>query len=97
MGLKHWLSNEEYVALDAEGRAQYVDYRDGYRLDPTRRDLREQKTAMIVLLLLVAFFSSVGVYAIAKDDDTLKILAFCGAMPTLLGFFVQLATYLSWS
>jgi hypothetical protein len=97
MGLKHWLSHEEYAALDADARAQYVDYGDGYRLDPSRRDLREQKTAMIVLLLLVAVFSAVGAYAIAKDDDTLKILAFCGAMPTLLGFFVQLATYLSWS
>ena len=97
MGLKRWLSNAEYAALDADARSQYVDYGDGYRLDPKRRDLREQKTAMIVLLLLVAIFSAVGAYAIAKDNDTLKILAFCGAMPTLFGFFVQLATYRTWS
>jgi hypothetical protein len=43
MGLKHWLSNAEYAALDADARSQYVDYGDGYRLDPKRRDLREQK------------------------------------------------------
>jgi hypothetical protein len=83
MGLKHWLSHEEYAALDAGARAHYVDYGDGYRLDPQREDLREQKTAIIVLLVFVAIFSATGAYAIAKDGDTLKILAFCGAMPTL--------------
>jgi hypothetical protein len=95
--LKHWLSREEYAGLDELTRGRYVLDGDEYRLKPDPKELREQKMALSVLAALALTFGLLGAYAIATDRWTLEILAFCGAMPTLLGLLVQLAMYFSWS
>jgi hypothetical protein len=49
-----------------------------------------------VLAALVLSFSALGAYGIATDNGPLEILAFCGAMPTLLGFLFLLSMHMTW-
>lgn len=35
-------------------------------------------------------------YGIVSDNGPLEVLAFCGAMPTLLGFLVLLGMHMTW-
>ena len=92
---KQWLTREEYDAADEATRAHYAAAGDEYRLLAVG-DLRQQRIAMLVLLALTIAFGALGIFATLADHWTLQIVAFCGAMPTLLGFLVQLASYLSW-
>ena len=92
---RYWLSKEQYLALDAETRALYILDGEDYRLKPNPSEINQQKLAMIVLASLALIFIALGIYGTATDKWTLQILAFCGAMPTLFGFLVQLAMYFS--
>jgi len=93
--LKHWLTKAEYAALDEETRASYVADGDEYRLTSDPSENRQLTISLIVLGVLSLSFGLLGVYAIATDRWTVEILAFCGAIPTLFGFLVQLAMRLS--
>jgi hypothetical protein len=92
---KQWLTCDEYAAADDATRAHYAPAGDEYRL-LALADLRQQRIAMLVLLALAIAFGALGIFATLADHWTLEIVAYCGAMPTLLGFLVQLASYLSW-
>ncbi len=93
--LKHWLTKTEYAALDEKTRARYVADGDEYRLKPDPIEDRQLTIALLVLGALSLSFGLLGVYGLATDRCTLEILAFCGAIPTLFGFLVQLAMRLS--
>jgi hypothetical protein len=88
--LRIWLTKEDYLSLDAATREKYIPQGDEYRLRPTTSELRQENLGLIILAALVIAFSALGAYAEITDNSTLIILAFCGAMPTLLGFMVQL-------
>lgn len=92
---RYWLSKAQYLTLDAETRALYILDGENYRLKPSPGEINQQKLAMIVLASLALIFTGLGIYGTATDKWTLQILAFCGAMPTLFGFLVQLAMYFS--
>jgi hypothetical protein len=90
---RHWLSKEQYVALDAETRALYILDGEDYRLKPSPGEVNQQKLAMIVLASLALIFTALGIYGTITDKWTLQILAYCGAMPTFFGLLVQMAMY----
>jgi hypothetical protein len=92
---RYWLSKEQYAALDEATRAHYILDGADYRLKPNANEIRQQKFALIVLASLAVIFTGLGIYGSATDRWTLQILAFCGGMPTLFGFLVQLAMYFS--
>jgi hypothetical protein len=92
---KQWLTREEYAAADDATRALYAPAGDEYRLR-VMVDPRQQRIAMFVMLALAVVFGALGIFATLADHWTLEILAYCGAMPSLFGFLVQLASYLSW-
>ena len=58
------------------------------------REYRQQKVAILILLIILLSFSAIGGYAISTDNEPLKILALCGAIPTLFGLSIQFATYM---
>ena len=93
MYLKHWLTEEEYAALDENTRGHYIAHGDEYMLRPDPREERQFKISLIALGVLTLSFGLVGAYGLATDHWTLEILAFCGAMPMLFGFLVQLAMH----
>ena len=59
-------------------------------------DARQEKLGLYVLAGLVLSFSALGAYGILTDNGPLEVLAFCGAMPTVFGFFVLLGMHLTW-
>jgi hypothetical protein len=89
------LTNEEYENLDSSLQPYYVADGDQYRLRSEPGDERQLKISLIVLGTLAISFSLLGAYGVATDHWTLEILSFCVVMPTLFGFFVQLAMYFS--
>ena len=93
--LKHWLTAEEYAELDENERDHYVAHGDEYKLRPDPREERQFKISLIVLGVLVLGFGLIGLYGRAIDDWSLEILGFCGSMPTLFSFFIQLAVFFS--
>jgi len=95
--LKHWLTKEEYAALDQATRESYVAHGDEFTLKPNPREKHQQKIAMVVLATLAVTFSAIGIYGTTNDNLELQILGFCGAMPTVFGLLVNLAMYLGWS
>jgi len=66
-------------------------------MDGTARHHHGQKNLIFVLLALVVTFAAMIAVGMAVDSDWLTILGFCGAMPTLFAFLVNLIMYLSWS
>jgi hypothetical protein len=88
--LRIWLTKEQYFSLDPTTRERYSPVGDEYRLQPTASELRQENFALITMAALVIAFSVLGAYAIITDNYDLEILALCGAVPTLLGFLVQL-------
>jgi hypothetical protein len=95
--LKHWLTKEEYAALDRATREYYIAHDDEFTLKPNPGDRRQQKIAMVVLAILAVTFTVIGIYGTTNDNLELQILGFCGAMPTVFGLLVNLAMYLGWS
>jgi hypothetical protein len=59
-------------------------------------EARQEKWGLYVLAVLVLSFSALGAYGIATDNGPLEVLAFCGAMPTLLGFLLLLSMHMTW-
>jgi hypothetical protein len=62
-------------------------------LRPDPREERQLKISLILLGALALSFGLNGAYGLATDHWTLEIVAFCGAMPMLFGFLVQLAMH----
>jgi hypothetical protein len=62
----------------------------------SENEARHEKVGLYVLAGLVLSFSALGAYGILIDNGPLEVLAFCGAMPTLFGFFVLLGMHLTW-
>lgn len=56
---------------------------------------RDQKILILILLGLVATFFAMIAVGIAIDSDWLPILGFCGGMPSVFAFLVNLIMYLS--
>ena len=92
----HFIEEAQYAELDEEARTlyTYVGFAGGYRLDDHVRDLRQQKLAILILLMTLLSFSALGCYALSTDNEPLKILALCGAIPTLFGVLIQCAVYM---
>lgn len=97
MYLKHWLTKEEYAALDEAMREHYIAHGGEFTLKPDPREKHQQKIAMLVLATLAMGFTAIGIYGTTNDNLELQILGFCGAMPTVFGFLVNLAMCLGWS
>jgi hypothetical protein len=64
--------------------------------EAAQNEARQERWGLWVLAVLVLSFSSLGAYGIASDNGPLEVLAFCGAMPTLLGFLVLLGMHMTW-
>jgi hypothetical protein len=60
-----------------------------------RREKRQEKIGLLVLGTMVVGFASLGLYGLVVDDGPLQILAFCGGIPTLFGFLIQLTMHFS--
>jgi hypothetical protein len=60
-----------------------------------RKEKRQEKIGLLILGTMVVGFASLGVYGVAVDDGPLQILAFCGGIPTLFGFLIQLTMHFS--
>jgi len=95
--MKHWLTKEEYAALNQAMRGHYIAHGDEFTLKPDPREKHQQKIAMLVLATLALTFTVIGIYGTTNDNLEMQILGFCGAMPTVFGFLVNLAMYLGWS
>jgi hypothetical protein len=99
--MKCWLTKAEFASLDDESRGHYLAIGDEYRLKPPDRhdpevtDKRQQKIALVVLFALALTFGAIGLYGYIIDSLQLQILGFCGAMPTSLGFLIQLSMAMS--
>jgi hypothetical protein len=94
--LAHFIEETQYAELDEKTRKlyTYVGFAGGYRLEDRVREYRQQKFAILILLVILLSLSAIGGYAISTDNEPLKVLALCGAIPTLFGLSIQCAIYM---